>query len=259
MTSSQIAECPLPDDRVFDGVNLIPYVTGQNTAVPHEAFYWKAAYIPIPKIMGSVGLKLGTISKFPITSAVRYQLPIMPQNWLTRQFTLKRAVLETRLPMQNGDEFVIMNNHLEAFAQGYDTMQQQVRYIENLLGTYDRDGTPWIIGGDFNLLPDRASYDRLPPHQQIYFSPQTELNTLLKNYPSTPAVADMSGPDSCRWYTHFPNDLAVKGPDRTIDYIFSADNLQMTSRKVRYDGTLAISDHLPVIVEITIPDAGISK
>ena len=132
-------------------------------------------------------------------------------------------------------------------------------YIENLLGTYDRDGTPWIIGGDFNLLPDRASYDRLPPHQQIYFSPQTELNTLLKNYPSTPAVADMSGPDSCRWYTHFPNDPAVKGPDRTIDYIFSADNLQMTSRTVRYDGTLAISDHLPVIVEITIPDAGISK
>jgi arylsulfatase A-like enzyme len=45
MTSSQIAECPLPDDRVFDGVNLIPYVTGQNTAVPHEAFYWKADYI----------------------------------------------------------------------------------------------------------------------------------------------------------------------------------------------------------------------
>ncbi|MCK5739178.1 hypothetical protein KAH55_08350 [bacterium] len=147
-----------------------------------------------------------------------------------------------------------MSTHLEAFAQGNDTRQQQIHYIENLLSQYTQEGTPWIIGGNFNLLPDWASYDRLPPHQQVYFSPETELHTLLTPYPAAPALADMSGPDSCQWYTSFPNDPAVKGQDRTIDYIFASNDLHINSRKVRQQGTLAISDHLPVIVEITVPE-----
>jgi arylsulfatase A-like enzyme len=45
MTCSKIAQCPLPEDRKFDGVNLIPYVKGEKEGWPHEAFYWKADHI----------------------------------------------------------------------------------------------------------------------------------------------------------------------------------------------------------------------
>jgi arylsulfatase A-like enzyme len=45
MTTVKTTECPLPDDRVFDGVNLIPYVTDKNTGIPHNVFYWKADHI----------------------------------------------------------------------------------------------------------------------------------------------------------------------------------------------------------------------
>ena len=45
MTSVKTAQCPLPEDRVFDGVNLIPYVTGKNNEAPHDVFYWKADHI----------------------------------------------------------------------------------------------------------------------------------------------------------------------------------------------------------------------
>ena len=45
MTSVQAAECPLPDDRVFDGVNLLPYINNEKTDWPHDAFYWKADHI----------------------------------------------------------------------------------------------------------------------------------------------------------------------------------------------------------------------
>ncbi len=45
MTSTRVAECPLPDDRVYDGVNLVPYVTGEIAEKPHDAFYWKADHI----------------------------------------------------------------------------------------------------------------------------------------------------------------------------------------------------------------------
>ena len=44
-TSVTLAECPLPDDRVYDGVNLLPYVTGEMINPPHDAFYWKADHI----------------------------------------------------------------------------------------------------------------------------------------------------------------------------------------------------------------------
>lgn len=45
MTSVKIAECPLPEDRVYDGVNLMPYLVGTNKEAPHEIFYWKADHI----------------------------------------------------------------------------------------------------------------------------------------------------------------------------------------------------------------------
>jgi len=44
-TTVDIAECPLPNDRVFDGVNLVPYLNGKNKSEPHEAFYWRADHI----------------------------------------------------------------------------------------------------------------------------------------------------------------------------------------------------------------------
>ncbi|MCT4604277.1 MAG: sulfatase [Marinifilum sp.] len=31
----------LPNDRIYDGVNLIPFLLGQKTEAPHEALYWR--------------------------------------------------------------------------------------------------------------------------------------------------------------------------------------------------------------------------
>jgi arylsulfatase A-like enzyme len=45
MTSAQVAECPLPDDRIYDGVNLLPYLNNEKQGLPHEVFYWKADHI----------------------------------------------------------------------------------------------------------------------------------------------------------------------------------------------------------------------
>ncbi len=45
MTSAEAAECPLPGDRIYDGVNLLPYLTGKKQGVPHDVFYWKADHI----------------------------------------------------------------------------------------------------------------------------------------------------------------------------------------------------------------------
>lgn len=45
MTSIGLAQCQLPDDRVYDGVDLMPYLQGSIEGAPHTNFYWKADYI----------------------------------------------------------------------------------------------------------------------------------------------------------------------------------------------------------------------
>jgi arylsulfatase A-like enzyme len=43
-TAVSAAGCPLPDDRVVDGRDLIPYVNGASSDAPHRALFWRAQY-----------------------------------------------------------------------------------------------------------------------------------------------------------------------------------------------------------------------
>jgi endonuclease/exonuclease/phosphatase family metal-dependent hydrolase len=221
-----------------------------------SAFYWRAAFVPHPRIMGSVGMKLSTISRYRIDEATRYQLAQMPSDLLTRQFDIRRAILETRLPVDGADDLVVLNTHLDAFAQGTDTMQRQVAETRGLLDDLTEAGEPWVIGGDFNLLPPGRQYDDLGPAQQAYYEPDSELAVLTDAYPSVPSLEEANGPDREAWYTHVPNDPAVDGPDRTIDFLFHAPSLTLGDHDVRHDGTLDVSDHLPVVATYDLPEGG---
>ncbi len=41
-TVAAAAGAPLPDDRVIDGVDLVPFATGEARGVPHEALFWRS-------------------------------------------------------------------------------------------------------------------------------------------------------------------------------------------------------------------------
>lgn len=211
-----------------------------------EAFYWKADFVPHPRILGSVGMKLGTLSRYRLSSATRYQLPLIPADPITQAFNLKRAVLVTELA---GNPAVsLLNTHLDAFAQGSNTMQQQVAQLMELVAAEDKKGNLWLLGGDFNLLPPGA-YDSLAASQQYLYNPETELSPLLEKYRSIPSQQDMAAnPGS--WFTHFPNDSDVSGPDRSIDYLFLSDQWQIQHAKVVQGSSLSLSDHLPVLLEV---------
>ncbi len=43
-TIAHEAGVQLPDDRVYDGVNLSPYITGENASNPHDYLYWQIGY-----------------------------------------------------------------------------------------------------------------------------------------------------------------------------------------------------------------------
>ncbi|KAF0094848.1 MAG: endonuclease/exonuclease/phosphatase [Puniceicoccaceae bacterium 5H] len=209
-------------------------------------YYHRALYVPHPKIMGSAGMALLVISKHPIESATRYQLPLQPNDPLTTLFYFKRCVLECRLSLADGGSLAVLDTHLDAFAQGSDTMQRQVALIHARLEELDAEGTPWIIGGDFNLLPP-GQRELITPSRQVSYQKQSELAALTREWSVIPRVEDAVGPDRARWLTHFPNDPEIDAPDRTIDYLFYSDRLNPSEARVRQGDTWTISDHLPLI------------
>lgn len=217
-----------------------------------EAFYWKAAYVPHPRIHGAVGMKLVILSKYRIASAQRHQLALMPGDPLSQQFNLKRAILEAHLPVEQSGDFVALDTHLDAFAQGADTMERQVGQVDGLLLQLTTAGLPWVIGGDFNLLPSAAARQRLIASHQSFYNPQTEIAPLYARYQAVPSYAEATGSDASRWFSYVPNDPAIGRLDRTLDYLFLAPNVRLGRHSVRQGDTQAISDHMPLIAELQI-------
>mgnify|MGYP002715453912 FL=1 len=217
-----------------------------------QAFYWKAAFVPHPRILGSVGMKLGTLSRFQIARAERLQLPMLETDLLSRQFQLKRALLVSYLPIRGGEELVAINTHFDAFAQGQSTMQRQVQMTDALLQQLQDAGKTWVLGGDLNLLPP-GQFQRLPEDQRSWYAADSELLDLARRYPMTPSLQQASGTEQAQWYTHYPNDPAASGPDRTLDYLFYSPRLTPLASRVRQHDTLSISDHLPVIGRFFLP------
>jgi arylsulfatase A-like enzyme len=43
-TAAAVSSSPLPNDRGYDGVNLLPYMAGMDTTHPHKILYWRSGY-----------------------------------------------------------------------------------------------------------------------------------------------------------------------------------------------------------------------
>ncbi|MBX7056765.1 MAG: endonuclease/exonuclease/phosphatase family protein [Leptospirales bacterium] len=218
-----------------------------------DAFYHKSSFIPHPRIMGAVGMKLATISRYRISSASRHQLALIPSNFFMQQFNLKRAILETHMPIAGAADLIVFNTHLDAFSQGTNTMELQVEESRLLLRKTTEEHHPWMLSGDFNLLPPGA-YELMSESERAYYKPETELASLYAEFKAAPTAAD-TAPDNPRrseFFTHYPNGARATGPDRTIDYLFYSPLIRLGEYRVRSADTQRISDHLPLIAQITL-------
>lgn len=219
-----------------------------------NTFDWKADFVPEPHIFGAVGRQLATLSRFEIEHAERLQLPVAPTNLISRQFKAKNALLITYLPLSDGGQMAVLNTHLDRATQPDETLQTQISAVAKVLDKFESRGTPWLIGGDFNLLP-LGQYQRLPDEQRTPYSADSALHVLWDKYPMIPTNNEASGIDRARWLTHYPNDPGLNGPDRTVDYLFYSPRIKRVEAMVRQDDTLRISDHLPVIARFLLPAA----
>jgi endonuclease/exonuclease/phosphatase family metal-dependent hydrolase len=223
---------------------LLGHIQGKY-ACSTATFYWKVKFVPHPKIWGPVGIKQVILSKYTIAESRRFNLPMLPVNSFIQRLSARRAILQAVLPVQGGRDLAVMNTHLEAFTVGTNIMEQQVRYMDQMLSRLSADGKSWVIGGDLNLLP-AGQYDRLPVNEQGYYNPDTEISTLYDKYRIVPSMQDLAAGQE-KWFTYWGNDPALKKPDRTLDYLVYSDGLELVESRVRTHDTDTLSDHFPVI------------
>ncbi|MCP4294721.1 MAG: endonuclease/exonuclease/phosphatase family protein [Proteobacteria bacterium] len=219
-----------------------------------STYYWKSDYVPHPQIMGSVGMKLITLSKYKINRGFRHYLDEVPDFFLVQWFSVKRAVLGAQFPIADGGRLNILNTHLSAFTKGTSIMKKQVKQVNNLLQGLEEKGEPWVMGGDFNLLPpgiDRHSL--MAESERQLYSGESEISDLLNLYKSAATIKQLRGENQQEHYTHLPNYEGIDNLDRTIDYIFYSDNLEFVNYQVRQEDTQKISDHMPMLMTFTIP------
>lgn len=130
------------------------------------AINYKVPWVPVPVFnpMGSVKSGLLTLSAFKTTSNQRYDLP-GKESWPRQQLDLDRAFIETRLPVDNGKELVLVNLHLSAFDKGGSIRKQQLHYLSAYIEKENEKGNYLIIGGDWNHALPSTNPELFPTTQ----------------------------------------------------------------------------------------------
>ena len=210
--------------------------------------YHKVPYVPHPshEPMGRVNLNLSTLSKYEIASARRHQLALLNEPRWRQFFNLKRAILETIIPIgvgANRPSLILGNTHLSAFSGGDGTLDKQITQIEAWIKSVP-EGQPWILAGDFNLLPPEDTPSRLGKDAALYTDAENPIQRLTRKYKH--AFPNLLSTEA-RTYLPFGSGE----PDRKIDYIFYGGPVKIESAEVLREAS-AISDHLPLEIQFRI-------
>ena len=220
-----------------------------------SAPYWRAEFVFHPQVLGPVNMGLATLSRYRIEQSMRHQLPRKANNFLVRPFDFQRALLETHIAADDDATVAVINTHYEAWAAGTGLMEKQVAKTHALLRTLDEQGTPWILGGDLNLLPpdNNRQRQRILAAGTGNYDENPQIQVLYESYRGIPSLQHLRSGDPRAWYTHFPNDPTVAGPDRTSDYQFYSHQWSLNEAYIIQDYALQISDHLPVVGNYSLP------
>ncbi len=115
------------------------------------AYNYKTLWVPVPVFnpMGTVNSGLLTLSTYNSNRNRRFDLP-GKESWPIQQLDLDRAFIESRYPVNNGKELVLVNLHLSAFDKEGYIRKQQLDYLSRYLEQEQAKDSYIIVGGDWN-------------------------------------------------------------------------------------------------------------
>ncbi|NBG88843.1 endonuclease/exonuclease/phosphatase family protein [Isachenkonia alkalipeptolytica] len=117
------------------------------------AYNYNALWVPLPVFnpMGYANAGLGTFSRYRVSEALRHQLEGQ-ESWPMILAELDRCLLETRIPLDNGESLVLINLHLSAYDKGGELRKQQVEHVIRYMEELYKEGNYVVLGGDWNQL-----------------------------------------------------------------------------------------------------------
>ncbi|MCB9683275.1 MAG: endonuclease/exonuclease/phosphatase family protein [Alphaproteobacteria bacterium] len=231
-------------DELAALLDRLPY--GCHAATP----YHQVAYVPTPsqQHLGKVDMHLAVLSRYRIDAATRTQLPLLDEPWWRRIFNLRRALLDVSLPIDGGGTLRVFDTHLSAFSKGDGTLDKQVAVLDQRAAEVETRHEPWLLAGDLNALPPGDDASRLGHDAALYAEDTSPVKRLFDRYDAVVPLPQLLG-DAQRWRTYIP--FGADLPDRVLDYVFVGRAVDTGTVQVL--PVLDASDHLPILVEITLP------
>jgi endonuclease/exonuclease/phosphatase family metal-dependent hydrolase len=227
-----------------DQVSMITEAVGGNYGA-WFAFNYKAKWVPVPvsRPMGYANSGLLTLSRFKAERSERISLP-GTEPFPKRYFDLKRMIMVSDFPVDNGRTLSFVHLHLSAFDKGGAIRAQQVAFLEEYVSRLYDLGNYVIIAGDWNHLLDRelAEHHAKPLPEWVAMLPEGFLATdfAIACDPSIYTVRDNAKP-----YVRGENFETV------IDGFFVSRNIHI--EEVRgTDLGFEHSDHNPVTIKVVL-------
>lgn len=210
------------------------------------ALNYSCDYVPYPlsERIGEVHSGVATYSRYDISSATRYSLPV-PFSWPTRVANLKRCMLVTRIPLDGRtQELVVVNFHLEAYDDG-EGNQAQFEQVMQLLQEEYAKGNYVIAGGDFNQsFPD--SLTQYPIKSTTEWQPNR-----LGPLPADWRYAYDNALPTCRLLNQPYDPASEKTQYYVIDGFILSPNVTLDRVETLNEGFVC-SDHNPVVLDVTL-------
>ena len=245
-----LQEVDTESKRTFRVDQLYTAVSGLSGYETYYALNFKSPFVPVPvsSPIGRVESGIAVFSRFPASTAERYQLP-GSYGWPVKMFHLKRCALLTRIPSPvEGKDWCLINVHLTAYGDGGQRLQQLAFLKDMILNLYN-EGHFVVVGGDWNSLMPGAPKD----HFGSYTTAEEHLFWVQK------LPADWT-PVDWQWCydLDIPTSRSLEQPYKNgenftalIDGFLVSPNLRVD--EVRgFDFGFDYTDHNPVAITVSI-------
>ena len=190
-----------------------------------------------------------TLSRFPVSSAVRRELPV--ESGLMKLLDLDRCYSVSRIPTANGRELVLYNLHLSAYTSDGTIATEQLGLLcADMLAEYEA-GNYCVAGGDFNK-------DLLGSSPEIFGIAAGEGDTWAQPIPerTIPAGLTLVAPfdadapvASCRTASEpYSRETTFR---LTVDGFLVSGNIEVVDSAV-LDAGFLYSDHNPVWMDFKL-------
>ena len=203
-------------------------------------YNYKSFFVPIPlkAPMGRVASGVVLMSRIAPEEAVRWQYPSRFP-WPVSMFNLKRCLLTATFRLADGSSIVIGNTHNTAYDTG-GMRTAETRWLGGLTARLASEGTPFIIGGDWNQFPP----DYTPSAAE---TDNPHFTTVALDTALLQGTGRIAWDPSARTLRHLNVPYGPESVLTVTDYFYISPDVRTDSVRT-IDLNYRYSDHQPVLL-----------